>query len=150
MFILTITQMFLSMFVLSVSPDYVVTVYDNEIFVCPMIDHCDDDTCIDTYQMIDVQTCFNCSTENNPYSDFCDSAISFDYREYVNFTFAYTTDNITTNLYKIVYTNQFSFDDYIEFMSVFAADCLELREPETCNDALYLSANIDQKIALLK
>jgi hypothetical protein len=135
------------MFVVTLTPDYTISVYDNEIFVCSLPDHCDnDDTCIDTYQMIDAQTCFNCSIENNPYSDFCDSVIPFDYREYVNFTFAYTVDNITTNLHKIVHTNQFSFDDYIEFMSVFASDCLELRETETCDDALYLSANLDYVI----
>lgn len=151
MFIITITQMFLSMFVVALTPDYTIAVYDNEIFVCSMIDHCDnDDTCIDTYQMIDRNNCFNCSTENNLFSDFCDDSIPFDYSQYVDTTFYYIESNITVNMIQIVNDTRFSLNDYLEFINVFSSDCLETRNDDICNDALYLSANIDQKIALLK
>lgn len=138
------TKMYLSMFVVALTPDYTIATNNNQLYICPMIDHCknDHDDCLDTYQMIEFDECFNCSNENNAFTDFCDNSIPFDYSMYKNTTFYYVDSNITTNMYTIAHTDLFSSDDYIEFLTVFAADCLELREPATCNDALYLASHL--------
>jgi hypothetical protein len=133
------------MFVVSVSTDYTIAVHDNRIYVCSIPNHFDTryDNEIDTYQMIDRQTCFDCSTENNPYKSFCDDNINFDYSQYIDTTFYYTESNITVNMHTIVNTNRFSIDDYVSFLSVFASDCLETHNDIICNDALFLASNFD-------
>lgn len=143
---ITLTQFFMSLYIASVSPNYTVAIDSNfQIYVCSLPEHFDPiyDNEIDTYQMIDLQTCFNCSTENNLYKSFCDNSISFDYRRYVNNTFGYSNpDNVTANLMQIVHTNQFTIDDYYTFLDVWSADCLETNDPTVCYDALFLSANL--------
>ena len=138
-----------SLFIAAISPDYAVAIDETDytIYVCSVPEHCDTmtDECLDTYQSFDVENeCFNCSTENNPFSNFCDSVIPFEYDEHKRTTFGMIDTNITVNMMQILHdTKQFSLDDYREIMITFSADCLEYQRYELCQNALFLTSHYD-------
>jgi hypothetical protein len=129
------------LYIAAVSPSNIVAIDEHTIYVCsdmPKICLNQSDDCIDSFQKIDLLTCYDCSSKNAD-REYCDEQIPFYYSEFIKTTFGYIDDNITVNMHEIVHSDRFSIDDYLAFLDVFSSDCAVHNEIAVCNDAIYLA-----------